>query len=634
MATRLLTTSTSILALLVILSYGPARAFDLASIPPRPATGIDSMRAEAEVARLSLEWERADARRQALLARAPGDPFAIREIALEAMDRGLMAPLAEALDGAGKSPIPLPQLSQRDRHMLVGYVAFYRGRNRSAAASFDAAIALREDGWAHFYRARAGIEFPEPRSSWERHLDAALTDRDAWPLLANWIFNDDVFESNKVRQAEEHLLAATRDIPWTANVVDQVALNRTLVPGHVTPENVERMWRAGWAKHGIYVANWIPRFAYMLGICLQPAQVTSLLERFEAGGPAGIAQRWRLRRAIFLDALGWNQVADSLVAQTPLAGASVLELRLKNGLNTDAPVDIARAAHRLAAETLAETETAVWALDLLGKNGETDTLRQLEAREAPNLVLTTRLNSDLARGWNHAKTLLDSLAAAGYSPGPLRLYRLRIAEQHGDTLAYQEAVNSTPEEFLGYLRAALAAAYSRGIKEREDRLYSSYRELSWNDPFELAWMGRKAFDVKRSDHLKDLLLRLGEICPGCPMLDEPTVTWFTALGHKGRARPWIRSRATDPRNTPEDWANLSMKAASIGERELSDSLFAAAERTAPQNRYVRLIGARRRLLAGDVAGAKRILAEILAVVPGDQRVLELRDYAIAREGER
>ena len=631
---KLLTASAPILALCVILGYAPARAFDLASIPSRPATGIDSMRAEAEMARLSLDWERADARRQALLARSPGDPFAIREIALEAMDRGLMAPLAEALDGVGKSPIPLPQLSPRDRHMLVGYVAFYRGWNRSAAASFDAAITLREDGWAHFYRARSGIEFPEPRSSWEPHLDAALGDRDAWPLLANWIFSDDVFESNKVRQAEEHLLAVIRDIPWTANVADQVALNRTLVPGHVTPENVERMWRAGWAKHGIYVANWMPRLAYMLHICFPPPQTLSLMERFEAGAPPGVAQRWRLRRAVLLDALGWSQIADSLVAQTPLAGTTVLGLRLKIRLNTEAPAEIARAARRLAAETLGETSTAAWALDIVGHRGEADSLRQLEAREAPDHLLKTRLYSDLALGWNRAKTLLDSLDATGYSPGPLRMYRLRMAEQHGDTLAYQEAATSTPEEFLDYLRAALAAAYGRGIKEREDRLYSSYRELSWNDPFELAWMGKNALDVKRSDHLKELLFRLGEICPGCPMLDEPTVTWFTALGHKGRARPWIRSRATDPRNTPEDWVNLSMKAASIGERELSDSLFAAAERRAPENRYVRMVKARRLLLAGDAAGAKRILAEILAVVPGDQRVIALRDYVIAREGER
>lgn len=630
----LLTATSAVLALCLAFAGTTARAFDLAAIPSRPPTGIDSLRADAEVARLSLDWERADARRQALLARAPGDPFAIREIALEAMDRGLMAALAEALHGTGTSPIPLPQLSPRDRRMLEGYVAFYRGWNRSAAASFDAALALHEDGWAHFYRARSGIEFPEPRPSWERHLDAALKDSDVWPMLANWILSDDVFESDKVRRAEDGLFAAMRDIPWTDHVIDQEALNKVLQPGHVTAEDVDRMWRAGYAKHGIHVANWIPGIGYMLNLCLPPPQTISLLERFEAGAPPGIAQRWRLRRAVLLEALGWDQAADSLVAQTPLANSTVLGLRLKMGLNTETSVEIARAALRLSDETLGETATAAWALDLVGHTREADSLRQLEAREAPDHLLRARLYSNLAGGWNRAKGLLDSLEAAGYSPGPIRSYRLRMAEQHGDTSAYQEAMASRPAEFLAYLREALAAAYGRGINERQDRLFTQYRELAWNDPFELAWMGKRALDVRRLDHLKTMLLRLGEICPGCPLLDEPTVTWYTALGHEGRARPWIRSRAADRRNTPQDWANLSMKARSVGERELSDSLFAAAERAAPRNRFVRMVGARRRLMAGDLAGGKRILAEILTEVPGDRRVIELHDYAVAREGDR
>lgn len=628
-----LAASSLILALSTTLDFATARAFDPASVPSRPATAIDSMRAEAEKARLSLDWDRADARRQALLARAPGDPFAIREIALEAKDRGLLTPLAEALAGAEKSPIPLPELSKRDHHLLRGYVDFYRRRCRSAAASFDAAIALQEDGWAHFYRARSGIQFPEPRSLWERHLDAALSDQDVWPLLADWILNDDVFEPSTVRHAEERLLEAIRHIPWTADFVDENALTRILIPGDVRPEDIDRMWRAGWATHGIYVANWIPRLEYRIRMCLAPAEALTLYERFEAGAPPGVAERWRVQRALLLYALRWRPTADSLVAHTPLPGAGVLDLRLMTHINFDPPVDLARAARRLAAEALDETADVVWVLDLLGKGEEADSLRQLEEREIPNDQLTARLNRALASGWNRAKPLLDSLDVAGYPPGRLRTYRLRMAEQHGDTLAYQQAVIGTPEEFRDYLGEALVAAYSRGIKEREDRLYRSYWEHSKNDPWSLVWMGR-ALQGRRDDHLKDLLRRLGEICPGCPFIDDPVVTWYSALGDKGPARQWLRSRAVDPRNGPEDWADLSQKAASVGEQELSDSLFAAAERTAPENRYVRIVAARRRLLAGDLAGANRIVSEILAVVPGDQRALALRDAAVARQRAR
>src|SRR4030095_1626209 len=109
-------------------------------------------------------------------------------------------------------------------------------------------------------------------------------------------------------------------------------------------------------------------------------------------------------------------------------------------------------------------------------------LRQLEEREIPNERLRERLDLALAGGWNRAKALLDSLELAGDPPGRPRGYRLRMAEQHGDTLAYQQASVDKPYEFRQYLGTALIAAYGRGIKEREDRLYRSYPAYSKNTP--------------------------------------------------------------------------------------------------------------------------------------------------------
>lgn len=587
---------------------------------PYRASPADSLRVLARMARAAGQWDRASGLRRDLLAKFPGDGFALREIAIEAFDRGRGQDLAKDLEGThpGQGNLP-PGLSGADSAYLGGIVAYYRGRCRTASRCLDRSIRLRPGwGWAHFYRARAGERVLDRADSIDTHVEAALADPDAMPAVMEWLAEAPPQRFNAVASAHAREIRAVLDAtPWAGHDSRVLAMIARLEGGGMSPAALDSAWRDLRDRKPAtvpLVADWVGR---LIRFQFPPPRALQLLSGLERGAGAGEREHWQLHRALLLDEIGYEQAAESLLASVTPRPGEVRSAMLSLRTESDPPGVLAEEAQWLIAELIPYAGSLCPTLELLGRRAEAESiLGELES-ESPAHAMDRRLAGLVASNPAAARALVDSLDAAGIARDWFARDRLRIAELEGDTLSVTALTSlDDPIARRDALTVAASAAYERGDVARGDRMFHLALDYS-EGGYGFLW--RAGFDAasrRRRDQVADVIGRITARCPGCPENGWLIPDWKAGTGDLEGARAGLRSAASAADLSPEQLTKLAYSAGQLSEPGLADSLVQRAMKAAPGRRDVRYMRACVLLEQGNHAEAARLMRTLLEEIPG------------------
>lgn len=607
-------------------------AFLAAPLLPAPSNGLefrpapyraspaDSLRVLARTARATDQWDRAASLRRDLLAKFPGDGFALREIAIEAVERGLGQELAGELAGErpGKGHAP-PGLSGADSAYLQGIVAYYRGRCRTASRCLDRSIQLRPGwGWAHFYRARAGERVLDHADAIDAHLEAALADPDAMPAVMEWLAEARPQRFSALRAAHAHEIRAVLDVtPWADHDSRVLAMIARFEDGGMSPAALDSAWRDLRSRKPAAVPLVADRLGWLIRFEFPPPRALQLLSDLERRAGAGERELWQLHRAMLLDEIGYEQAAESLLASVTPRSHEVRAAMSQLRAESDPPGVLAEEARWLIAELIHYADSWCPVLELLGRGAEVEQILGEMEVESPARAMDRRLaryeESDPAA----ARALVDSLDAAGIPRDWFARDRLRIAEQEGDTLSVSALTSlDDPAARRDALTIAASAAYERGNVPRGDRMFRLALDYSEGGYGSLWRAGHDASTRKRADQVADVIGRITARCPGCPENGWLIPSWKARTGDLEGARAGLRSAADAADLSPELLTKLAFSAGWLNEPGLADTLAQRAMEAAPGRRDVRYTRANVLLAQGKHAEAARLMRPLLEEAPG------------------
>lgn len=608
----------SALVLSMILSAQTASgAVDLANVTWE-VSELDHSRARADSLRCSGDFDGSLETAADILSRAPGDGFALRILALVARDKGELSKTAELLE-RGEKPSWLDgiTLDDGDREFLLGLVQYYRGRCLSASKRFEAAIAERPGwGWPVFYLGRAMEDLLRPWEECEAKYKEALADPSVAPAMVEYVLFK--YYPHRLRAMRESALERMSDlpaVPWLESAELPGTFDEIRDLGQRTPEEAARWWIYMRERHRIHLFTALHFTVALLTRDLTPAGFDEFIRIVDAEGyEERLLEIARADRLFYDDRpLEASLVIDSLGVTT----SEALEIRQEAAVYHGSRREVLESSFTVLEECI--NYTTVYSSKWINRGVGDRSLDSLlsEARlENPLIGMKLRLGDLQEKDSHAAAALIDSLLQSGVESSAFLGYHIWMEELRENSDEVEAMLSRLPLSVRpDYCLRAATGAMARGDRERAVELIRCSFELFPRSVSRLSNCIGPAIDTGDRGLVEELLEALTAACPDCPATVDERTGALMWLNRNEEAAELLAQTVVDGDLSPKMCSVLTVRALSLGEHELADTLLACAERAAPASPLVQSTAAMVLSERGQAAEARDILEALVADFP-------------------
>ncbi|MGD9403073.1 MAG: DUF3857 domain-containing protein, partial [bacterium] len=609
------------LVLSVILSALPVSgAIDMANATWE-LSELDHLRARADSLRCSGDFAGAQETAADILGRAPGDGFALRVLAVVAMDAGDLSKTAGLL-GRGETPAWLQgvALEEADREFIFGLVQYYRGRCLSASELFEAAVAGRPGwGWPVFYLGRTMEELLRPWEECAEKYGEALADPSVAPAMVVYFLHKQYpHPLQAIRGPVLDRMSALPALPWLESADLPATVDELRDLKQHPPREAAEWWLNMRERHRIYLMNSVRYTTALLTCDLTPAGFDEFIRMVGAEGyEEMLLELARADRFLYDDRpLAAFMLADSL----GIANSEALRIRQRAAIYHGSPEEALETSFGVLEESVntGTVYNSKWINRGMG-DASLDSLLSEARRENPAVDMRLRI-SDLQENDSHAAAaLLDSLLQSGVEPSGLLRYRIWMEELRENSDEADAILSRLPRSAeADYCLYAADGALARGDRERAAELIRRAFDLFPRSPMRLSNCIASAIRSGDRSLVEEVLRALTAACPGCPTTVEERVWALMWLNRNQEAADLLAQAVEHGGLSPKSCAVLTGRALALGEEEVADSLLARAGRAAPASPLVRSTAAMVFSERGEAGEAREILEGLVADFPADK----------------
>jgi tetratricopeptide (TPR) repeat protein len=604
---------------------GPARGMDVSSLPERPVTHLDTLRAEMTYARIRFDGARFAEVAREIRRLDPADLYPLRDYAIRASDCGGLESALATLPPAGTGFLPAGlKVTEPEVEFLRALLQYYRGRVATALPHFDRALELRPgSGWILYYRGRAKEVLLRPRAECEADFQAALGDSEVVPVVLSYLarrrYIPDANPDATVAEAYR-LFLGRYAVPWLADKVATRLVEDSLETVALTLEGVEGLWQRIDSRDPLFHLGLCGPVAWWVSQSLPSAEAQEFLRRRVTAEPPSLARaRWTGRLAGVLQEDLRPALSDSFLASTGCCDGTCWTMRALYAVDAgDRPALEERLA-RSWGETLDPWDVGIFRNKqmLLGDQTRAQACLDSLRRESPGNWIRRRIDGLEVDDPQAALAVLDSLRAAGVEFEADAKLRRSLGERVGDTLAVSEAVRGMGRGDASMVLVDMAtSAVRRGDHGRCRRLIERAAAIHPRDTSILRTAMRWLALQQDPEGVLELANRIDRISPNAAFDQLAIIEEVKKVAPRTEVRPRIRRIAALPEASTEILAQLAYHAMDSGDQALADSLITRAEAKGPGRAAA--VMARAVYLKGrnDLKGARDLVEPLAQQFPG------------------